>query len=277
MIGMNGLKLINTDGEELSLLQRGISVISMDGLGFDRDLAFTRSGNDFVETQDDPVQKEPSGEIAFEAEAVYHDFLTFVAKTPLKLAYMPESTWYYLNVKIKKLSKSEATSDVLFCDIDFSAYGMWYLPALVKQVSRDTSAGKQYAYRYPYRYVDTARGTVILENGGAMEAPCKLYVFGPCKNPSWTLMQGGEILLTGKVVVTLGAAEKLVVDANVRTMEIARRGLDNGFLSDEYPNSDFSTERFVTAPPGESALAVTHEGSEVLTVIVEVTRLADAV
>ena len=274
---MRKFKLINAVGAEYDLCNENHSFENPDSLGFDRDMAFTRASNDFINTQNNPVQKTPKGEVIFAGYQEYAEFVAFVLQTPLKLCYAPMDTWYYLDVEITSLKKGEMGSSGLPCDIDFIAYGMWYLPAQIKQVSEDTSNGKQYSYTYPYNYIDTARGTVILENSGAADAPCRLHIFGPCINPSWSLTQSGKTVLTGKVTITLGATEKLVVDANTKTMETAKRGFDNSFIGDEYQNSDFSTDRFVFAPPGESVLSATHEGTQTLTVIVEVNQLADTV
>jgi hypothetical protein len=60
-------------------------------------------------------------------------------------------------------------------------------------------------------------------------------------------------------------------------MEIALRGLDNTLVSDEYQSSDFSTKRFIYVPPGESVLSFTHDGTETISAVVEVSQLADTV
>jgi hypothetical protein len=194
----------------------------------------------------------------------------------LQLCYEPGDTWYYLDCKVKSLKKGEISNGKLYCDIDFNAYGMWYLPVEAHETQK-TSTGKKYSYTYPYTYIDTTRGTIKIANNSDIDAPCKLHIFGPCINPYWRLTKGGVIVSTGKVTVTVDSGQKLVVDANTGTMEITLRGVDNSLISDEYQNGDFSTDRFIYAPSGDSTLSFSHDGTTELTVTAEVTTLADTV
>lgn len=274
---MRKFKLINSEGVELDISRDEMSLENPDGLGFDRDLAYVRAGTDFIETDDNPIQKNPKGEMVFQSYEDYAEFAAFIAKTPLKLCYKPLSEWHYLDCKVHSLAKGEMQDGGLYCDIDFLGSSTWYQSTKIGRTQNDSSLGKKYSYTYSYYYVDTARGTIIVQNDKSLPAPCKLHIYGPCVNPSWSLVQGGTVIVTGKVTASFSETEKLVIDSNIRTMEIAKRGLNNELIADEYQNSDFSTERFIFAPPGESTLSFSHEGSEILNAVVEVQTLADTV
>lgn len=270
------IKLINSVGDERDLAQENLSLSSLDGLGFSRAPVFTRVGNDFFETEDVPVQKKPTGVLRISGADVYDDFRAFISLKPLKLAYKPRDAWNYLDCKVTVLKKAETLKSVYYCNIDFTAYGMWYRD-FVAERSISVTGGKYYNYQYPYTYISSASGTCALHNDEAEPAPCRIHVFGPCTNPSWALEKNGVVTLTGKVTADIKAGEQLVIDSNPRSMEIARRLEDNTFVQTEYQSSDFSTKRFIFAPSGSSTLSITHEGSELIKVRVEVRQIADTV
>lgn len=56
-------------------------------------------------------------------------------------------------------------------------------------------------------------------------------------------------------------------------MEIAEYTLEGTFVQNLYQSSDFSTGRFIYAPPGESTLTFSHDGTSDITAYVEVENL----
>lgn len=275
---MRRFKLINAEGTEWDLMQKDGYYNSPDGYGYERSFKSIQSGFDYLQTSDILDQKSPSGEMVFRSYAQYQAFVAFIAKDdPLYLYYSPLGTWYRCKCKVQELSKSEMSSPgLLLCDIRFLCFGTWSEQVTATQSEVDTSHGKIYRYSYPYTYADTTIAVATLKNG-SLESPCRLNIFGPVENPTWTLVQNGVSLMTGRVNVTIPEGNKLVVDATPSSMEIAEYTTDNELVGNRYAESDFSTERFVYAPPGESTLTVTNETGAAATMAVEMERVAYAV
>jgi hypothetical protein len=277
---MRRFKLINAAGAEWDLMDTASFFQNPDGLGHSRDIDCVQSGYDFIELQDEPVQKKPGGEIVFGGYAEYRDFVAFCSVSPLILAYKPLTTWNYLKCKIEKLRKKEIDQKTrrLICDVDFIGFCTWYAAKKTYQAAPATGEGKKYPYAYPYGYVDIAAGSVEVNNAGAIASPCILHVFGECVNPSWALIRNGVTVLTGKVNATIPSGHKLVVNASASELEIAEYTTAGAYVKNLYQNSDFSTARFVTIQPGISTITFAHEGAGVLIPpSVEVMQLADSV
>lgn len=273
-------KLINAEGAELDLMARAHFFHAVSGLGYEQEFGAVGAGYDFLVTAAQLRQKTIPGEIAFlgaDPYGAYQEFVRFCAREPLKLAYRPKSEWYYLNVRVESISKTEITTGLL-CPVDFLAFGTWYKSITVtKTESGGAAAGKTYDYTYPYLYAEGASGTARLYNSGDLPSYAKLYIMGPCTNPSWALSQGGEVISRGKVMADIPAGDKLVVDSAPATLEIAQYSADNAYIRNLYQASDFSTARFLILPLGESTLAFSHEGSGEIDAFVEVSALAASV
>lgn len=69
----------------------------------------------------------------------------------------------------------------------------------------------------------------------------------------------------------------MVVRSEADGLEIAIYTTENEWVEDAYQQSDFSTARFIYAPPGESTLKFSHEGSQEMNVSVEVRAYYEAV
>lgn len=272
-------KLINSDGAELDLMARKHFLHSPSGLGYEQDFDTVAAGYDFLVTAAYLQQKTVPGEIAFlgvNPYKDYQDFVAFCAKEPLKLAYRPLTEWYYLNVRVQSLSKTEITTGLL-CPVDFLAFGTWYKSITVTKTESGGGAGKTYDYAYPYTYAEGAIGSAKLNNTGSLPSYAKLHILGPCTNPSWALSQGGEVISRGKVAAIISEGNKLVVDSAPASLEIAEYTIDNGFVRNLYQVSDFATARFLIVPTGESTLAFAHEGGGEIEAFVEVSALATSI
>lgn len=278
---MRRFKLINAEGAEWDLNDVASFFQHPDGLGFERKMQSVPAGYDFIEIDDEPVQKKPMGEMVFKTYERYSEFAEFIAKTPLVLCYAPIDKWHYLDCKVQRLGKGEKDRETrrIICPIDFLGFSTWYDSLKMYSVQASTATGKTYPYTYPYTYIDTAMGTVMINNESKIEkAPCKLHIFGPVTNPSWALIRDDVTVLNGKVNAIIASGNKLVVDSSPKTFEIAEYTTSNVFVRNLYQDSDFDTQRFIRAPIGESLMSFTHEGVETMSPpIVEVKQLADTV
>ncbi len=279
---MRKFKLINGNGAEFDLNSPFHFLQNPDGLGLAREITSAQAGYDFIEVKNEPVQKMPSGEIAFKrqtAYAKYQEFVRFCAVPPLVLCYMPLSKWHYIDVELQSIGKGELdrTARRLICPVSFLGLSTWYEAKKSYEVQSSEAEGKIYPYTYPYTYRETAAGNKEINNTGFEASPCIIHIFGEVVNPSWSLLVDGVSVLTGGVDVTIPAGNKLVVNSSPKDMEIAEYSADGEYVADRYQNSDFSKARFIMAPPGRSVLSFTHEGAGEISVVVEVKQLADSV
>ncbi len=275
---MRYFKLVNSRGAEWDLMARDGFFHAPSGLGFARSISTLRAGNDWLPSNEFLNQKTPSGEMVFFSYESYQRFVSFISyDEPLFLMYQPTRKWYRCRCKVSKLEKGDMTNPgLLVCPIVFSCLGTWHELVSASQADINKAAGKVYPYAYPYSYADSTVVSAAIENGN-LESPCKLHIFGPCTNPAWSISQGGETLQRGRVFATIPEDHKLVVAAAPAEMEIAEYTRNNVFVRDLYAASDFSTERFIYAPPGSSTVSVTGENTDVVRATVEVEKLAYSV
>lgn len=213
-----------------------------EGLGFDMTYTFLRSGESFIETDGYQSQKEITGEIVFRDYSEYTDFIEYIGDNDqLKFGYYVNAAWNYINAKVASIGKSEiGTNGVLICPVTFIAFGTWYTPL-------------------------TYTGTSISIQNGSIPSPIRIEVDGALATFTWSI--GGK---TGTWNGTLEAGQTLVIDSNPESIEMA---IYQGgtFVSNEYVNGDFETERFLYAPAGTNTLTVSKTSR------VEVNRYAYSV
>jgi hypothetical protein len=273
---MRKFKLINAFGAEMDLNDTENFFQNPGGLGFSRSINTSRAGHDFIITDDELDQKTLNGEIVFKTYDKYMEFVNFCAHSPLILAYMPSEKWYYLDCRVARIDKGEKERRRLICPIDFIALSTWYESKKTYRTQMSEEAGKTYDYTYPYVYVEISAGSAIVINSGLIDSPCVLHIFGEVVNPSWALAQGGLTLLTGGVEATIAAGNKLIVDSSPKSLELAEYTISGVLVRNLYQLSDFSKARFLMIPPGESVISFSHEGSSVISAIVEVKQLAES-
>lgn len=274
---MRRFKLQNAAGTEWDLMRKDAYFNAPDGLGFSKSIKTVQAGYSWLKTEDTLDEPAVSGEMVFKDYLTYQQFITFISQLPLKLFYASQETWYQIPCEIQSVGKSEMRSNnLLYCPIAIACFGAWRERSIVKPVQSVVTASKKYTYTYPYKYADTVAGSVIIENGN-IPSPCKLHIFGPVANPSWSVVQGGVKILDGKVNITIPAGNKLVVDADPLSMEITEQTKNGDFVANRYQNSDFSTSRFVIVPAGISTISFLQSGTEPIDALVEVSILAASV
>lgn len=138
-------------------------------------------------------------------------------------------------------------------------------------------AKKIYGYPYPYSYADSINGEMDVFNGSTVAGYCRLTIHGPVEDPIWAVYQNGQLLQRGKITATIPEGHTLVVDSSPTELEISERTLDGDLVANRYADSDFSTVRFITIPPGSSKVVVTQTGDEPITAYLEVDELAPTV
>lgn len=276
---MRQFKLINATGTTWDLMQRDGFFYLPQGIGYSRTISTIRAGTTYLILDEFLNQKAPYGEMVFQTYEQFQKFVAFISDDdPLYFYYSPTGqTWYRSRCKVQSLSKSEMSQPgVLRCPITFDCLSTWSELVTVTQSDVVEDQGKIYNYTYPYTYSDTTLATAQIING-SIESPIRLNIFGPVENPYWALIQGGQNIATGRVLITIPSGNKLVVDANPLTMQIAEYTINGDFVANRYGNSDFSTQRFLYAPPGTSVLSATNPTGGAIRVVTELERLAYAV
>lgn len=276
---MRKFKLINSLGAEWDLTAKQSWFQNPSGLGLSRSISSIPAGYDWIETEKRLEQQKVSGDIVFRGYAVYSEFIRFCSFSPLTLCYKPLDKWYYRACQLGRIGKTEINfgNRGLLCPVDFVCFSAWYDRITANKTQLDETAGKIYPYTYPYTYAERSSGVAEINNTAVIPSPCKLHIRGPVVNPSWAMVVGGVVVTTGKVITTIPDGNKLVVDASPATMEIGEYTANNAFIQSLYGQSDFSTQRFLIAPPGACKITFSHDGAGVIDAWIEVKQLADSV
>lgn len=176
----------------------------------------------------------------------------------LTLLYQPYSgAMYYRDVKLERVEKSEITGISLVCPVSFVTLTPWYTPTSHKfalSFTAEGAAGKRYAYRYSYRYIeDHPAGTISVDVGGQLPGAVRITLYGLMQSPKVTVTDRltgevyGVIDLTG---VVLNAGDSLVISSVRHNQGVWINGtniIDRVELYDSVP-------LFPQLPPGRSVI-----------------------
>lgn len=266
-------KLINGNGTEYDMTRPEALLHAPEGLGWGTERNIVRLGMTYTAIDEREKHTAPSGEMVFRTYEEYRNFLSFLQVGGLVLGYKPVNTWYYARV-IRAIDKNEIkpSHNHLVCPITFETTSYWY-EKVIKQTSTTviTENAKQYDYVYDYQYSINASNTFDL----MLDLPSyfKITIFGEATNPVWTLSVNGSAVMSGKVSTTVPVGQKLIVNTDPNEMEIGLYNASTGaFISNQYGNSDFTTERIFSLPRGASTIAVTTDDLTVPQVALEVMK-----
>ena len=272
-------RLVNAIGEEYDLCDLNHAFYSPDGLGFKRSISSVQTGSAFMQVENNLSQQTIKGEMRFKSYELYSGFKEFISVGGLVLKYQPKgfTAWYFRSVAVERLDKTEIdrATHRLICAIDFICFSQWYEKAYAQRTIDLTGQNTAFPLVFPFVFSDADKNELIIKNSHLSPAPCRIEISGACVNPSWVLTQDGETLATGAVAISLATGENLIIDANMENMGIFKRS--SAGLTNVYQFSDFSTERFIHAPYGESRLRFSHSTSAALDVTVEVRQVSDTV
>lgn len=269
---MRQFKLKNALGIEYDLTDIRHFLCYPSGLGQKYDVEYENIGYMYVKTEDVLRQKEIEGKMRFADYKEYQEFALFIQHKPLVLEYTAYGT-YYMDVSVDYLEKSEIGVLGLTPEIRISGLTSWYKIIRMENV-QGTDNGKIYPYTYPYSYSDFSSGEIEIHSDSAILSPCKIYLLGPCMNPSWSHYLNGNRVLTGK----LGSADnpciieegkRVIVDNTGSVYSIREYDTNGNMIRNLYDMSDFSTKRFVSLGYGENRITYQHEGANEMRAIIE--------
>lgn len=223
---MRQFYLINKDGTKYNLINDSTKAFlwQPSGLGFSYDKEYMESEGFFFEMGSAVSQVAKTGILVFYTDPYtqYKAFMDYISSsTGLRLAYCPKNTWYYVDIDIELVEKSELELDgTLQCTISMLPKTPIYLPyelhidlsgdlgSSIKQYSY-TNLISDYAYKYDYKYSNTAvAGEIEFNIPAQMDSGMEITINGAISSPELEFyadgVKIGEIDLTS---ISVGVGE----------------------------------------------------------------------
>lgn len=291
---MRYFKLINNKGIKLDITTRSIFFNAPNGLGFEEDAIFRRTGKTWWLSKAEYKQTVIKGKITFtslEGEDPYSQFLMFskyVSRAPLTLLYYPyglNGNEYRRTVRVTKLAKGELDKfGALNDEIEFTAYTPWY--ERISATNADSIHEETRGWVWGGNdnpplvfeptnpeYTKTRFGSepvtfVNLYSPIDSLGPVKLTIYGPAQNPTWlqyvgnTRIASGRFSLSENVEITEG--NKLVIDNTSEQPSMKIFTLTDDFVKNVYPLRDFDTRGFFNLREGYNTISVTNQTMDVV-------------
>lgn len=194
--------LTNADDVRFELKGRNIAnTISFlhepEGLGYNVELSTVKLGNTDIILSEQYNLPPVAGDLIFigsvpEAYQQYQNLLTFLARRPITLHYLPPNTndGYRCLVRVTSLEKTEVSAEdgCLHCPIQFYRQSLWYQDEPTQlEVENDTAVGKSYPLDRPYSYGALSLHNVQMMNRGMADTGIKVEIYGSVTDPEWEL------------------------------------------------------------------------------------------
>ena len=154
---MRQFYLVNKDGQRYQLINDFSKAFlwQPSGLGFGIDRSYRESDGFFFEMNKEVSQTAKAGILVFFGPDPYPEYKAFMDyithSEDLKLAYCPKNNWYYVDIDIEYVEKSEIEENgTLQCSISMLPKTPMYLPNEMNiNLSGDLGSSiKQYDYKY---------------------------------------------------------------------------------------------------------------------------------
>ena len=201
---MRQFYLVNKDGQRYQLINDFSRAFlwQPSGLGFGIDRDYKESDGFFFEMNKEVAQTAKSGTLVFFGPDPYPEYKAFMDyithSEDLKLAYCPKNNWYYVDIDVESVEKTEIQEDgTLQCSINMLPKTPLYLPyELNIDLSGDLGTSiKQYDYKYNYVYSNTAvAGEIEFEIPAQMDSGLEITIPGQISSPVMTFYANGEII-----------------------------------------------------------------------------------
>lgn len=207
---MRQFYFVNKDGQRYQL-QNGTTKTFLwqpGGLGFSYETDYKESDGFFFEMNSSIGQVAKTGVLVFHGTDPYGDYkdlMDYLAQSAeLKLAYAPKDQWYFTDIDIESVEKTEIELDgTLQCSIVMMPKTPFYLPyelnidlsgdlgASIKQYSYDGVS--DYYYTYDYTYSNTAvAGEIEFEIPAQMDSGLEITIYGAISSPVMEFYANGE-------------------------------------------------------------------------------------
>lgn len=274
-------RLVNAKGNTYNLNDLDFFLYDPADLGYKKSNKVLKAGNVFRPYEESVSQPTPTGTIRFknpDAYQKYYEFMRFATIEPLILEYTPGDSddTYRIDCYISSMDKTEISGSGLHCEVKFGALSFWY-KTHVMEAGTNADTGKIYDYTYPYRYADTAPGTVALNVDSNMESPAIIYIYGPVEKPTWNHYVNNVLVSTGACDVEVIQGHVLVIDSASIPFQITEQDMLGNVIYDRYALSDMTTERFIFLQNGRNRLSIAHSGAMIPKLKVEARILYETV
>lgn len=215
------------------------------------------------------------GSVVSETFDSFQKFSEFLAYQPYTMTYTSDSGTWNREAMLSEMTKSEIGSssyDPNLLDESFSLefINNWYnnKTAEYKSYDPDPNLGQyakiyNYTYQPYYVYQESNRPSnekvMSLNNksqyfGLQSGSPSIITVKGPCSvNPTWTVVQKGNVVATDGFVLTLTDNQKLVVSSYPEDQYARLYNPDSSYV-DVSQLQDYTKTNFVQIPEGESTV-----------------------
>lgn len=203
------------------------------GLGYEEEIEYFQSGNNFIPNKKNIVQNQISGELEFYDMTYdeYSDFVNFILQaSELKLIYVPKKTVrkeYYRDIDLFKIDKAEEDDyNVLTCPISMNAKSLWYEKnENVYDVTAQANE-MRYDYRWDSRYTTYDKRSLVYNNKGHVEAPFVVEIDGYIVNPEIQIIVDKEIIADLKIPITIDEYEKFLFSSKAGEIYIRKQKAD---------------------------------------------------
>lgn len=264
---MRQFYFVNNDGQRYQL-QNGTTKTFLwqpGGLGFGYDTSYKESDGFFFNMNQSVEQVAKTGVLVFHGTDPYGDYkalMDYLAKsTGLRLAYAPKNNWYYVDIDVESVDKTEIELDgTLQCSIVMMPKTPFYLPYEMNiDLSGDLGTSiKQYDYKYDYVYSNTAvAGEIEFEIPAQMDSGLEITIPGAISAPSMEFFANGvkigEIDLTS-ISVQVGEYVRYSSIPISAGVYLYSGGAEADITSQIGLNADYPT--FFLLPPNQTIKAV---------------------
>nr|WP_256957980.1 MULTISPECIES: phage distal tail protein domain-containing protein [unclassified Streptococcus] len=280
---MRILKLINSKGEIMDLMDRAHFGYRPDGLGIAFSNTYEDNNANFIPIERKLNQGKLKLQMLFGLQTTdsyerFLEFAQFLNYQPLTLSYTAKGLdTYYRDCQISELTKSEIGEfDVLAEGFTLDFLTPWYRWEEGRKIKNEPLAGTgkiyqntdlannegYYTYDFIYQNnVDKESQFFILENDSLYFAqdshsPLEITIEaieGKIENPSWQIQRENKILQNDRYLVTIPRGGKLVVSSDPHKPQTILYAPD-GTEINVYQDQDVTTSNFVKAPIGRSIL-----------------------
>lgn len=263
---MRQFYLINKDGQRYNLINDNSTAFlwQPSGLGFAYDKDYMESDGFFFEMNSAVSQTAKTGVLVFfkDPYTQYKAFMDYISHSEgLKLAYCPKNTWYFVDIDVESVEKSEIELDgTLQCTISMLPKTPIYLPyELNIDLSGDLGTSiKQYDYKYDYVYSNTAvAGEIEFEIPAQMDSGLEITINGAISSPVLVFYVNGdkygEIDLSS---ISVGVGEYIKYSSVPTTagISIYSGGVEDDITEQIGLNADYPA--FFMLPPNKTIKAV---------------------
>lgn len=264
---MRQFYFVNNDGQRYQL-QNGTTKTFLwqpGGLGFGYDTSYKESDGFFFNMNTSVEQVAKTGVLVFHGTDPYSDYkalMDYLAKsTGLRLAYAPKNNWYYVDIDVESVDKTEIELDgTLQCSIVMMPKTPFYLPYEMNiDLSGDLGTSiKQYDYKYDYVYSNTAvAGEIEFEIPAQMDSGLEITIPGAISAPSMEFFANGvkigEIDLTS-ISVQVGEYVRYSSIPISAGVYLYSGGAEADITAQIGLNADYPT--FFLLPPNQTIKAV---------------------